>query len=108
MFTKLPRLLCFALTALVFPICAEEPDRATPLKVMSFNIRYGAAKDGDNHWNNRKNFVAETIRVFDPDLLGLQECLDFQGQFLQDQLPGYTFHGVGRQDGGQTGEFVPR
>lgn len=107
MFAKLPRLLCYALITLAFPIYAEEPDRATPLKVMSFNIRYGAAKDGDNHWNNRKNFVAETIRVFDPDLLGLQECLDFQGQFLRDQLPGYTFHGVGREDGGQTGEFVP-
>ena len=86
---------------------AEEPDRSPPIKVMSFNIRYGAAKDGDNDWDNRKNLVAETIQVFDPDLLGLQECLDFQGEFLQEQLHGYTFHGVGRQDGSKSGEYVP-
>ncbi len=106
---NIPRLFGFAcLLLLLAPAMkAAEPDRSPPLKVMSFNIRYGAAKDGDNHWDNRKNFVAETIRVFDPDLLGLQECLDFQGQFIQEQLPGYTFHGVGRQDGGETGEYVP-
>jgi len=54
MIAKLPRLLCLALVALILPAHAEEPDRATPLKVMSFNIRYGAAKDGDNHWKTGK------------------------------------------------------
>ncbi|MEM6916008.1 MAG: endonuclease/exonuclease/phosphatase family protein [Verrucomicrobiota bacterium] len=107
MLLKNARLLCLALVALIFPAHAEEPDRAPPLKVMSFNIRHGAAKDGNNHWDNRKNLVAETIRVFDPDLLGLQECLDFQGEFLREQISGYTFHGVGRTSGSTDGEFVP-
>ncbi|MCG2786090.1 MAG: endonuclease/exonuclease/phosphatase family protein [Anaerolineae bacterium] len=44
------------------------------LKVMTFNIRYGTATDGDNPWTRRKNLVIERIRSFDPDLLGLQEC----------------------------------
>ena len=104
---RLSLLLCLGVVLPAFSVRCEEPDRATPLKVMSFNIRYGAAKDGENHWEKRKNLVAETIRVFDPDLLGLQECLDFQGQFLREQLPGYAFHGVGREDGGEKGEFVP-
>jgi endonuclease/exonuclease/phosphatase family metal-dependent hydrolase len=107
MITPLTRCLIGILIVAATASVAEEPDRSPPIKVMSFNIRFGAAKDGDNHWENRKNFVAETIRVFDPDLLGLQECLDFQGQFIQHQLPGYSFHGVGRQDGSSSGEYVP-
>ncbi|MEM7599799.1 MAG: endonuclease/exonuclease/phosphatase family protein [Verrucomicrobiota bacterium] len=101
-------MVCLFLTAsFLLPAIAVEPDRVTPLKVMSFNIRYGKAKDGNNHWDKRRQLVAETIRVFGPDLLGLQECLDFQGEFLREQLSDYTFHGVGREDGGLEGEFVP-
>ena len=74
---------------------------------MSFNIRYGSANDGDNHWDQRSYLVVETIRMFDPDLLGAQEVLKFQADFLQQQLPGYAFHGVGREDGQTRGEFVP-
>jgi endonuclease/exonuclease/phosphatase family metal-dependent hydrolase len=80
---------------------------ATPIKVMSFNIRYGAAKDGENHWKNRSYLVAETIQLFDPDLLGAQEVLKFQAEFLQETLPDYGFHGVGREDGTAKGEYVP-
>ena len=66
------------------------------VRVMSFNIRYGAANDGDNHWKKRNWLVAETIRNFDPDLLGLQECLKFQGEFLERELNGYTYFGRSR------------
>jgi len=51
--------------------------------------------------------VAETIRVFAPDLLGLQEVLKSQADYLRQQLPGYSFHGVGREDGGTGGEYAP-
>ncbi len=78
-----------------------------PIKVMSFNIRYGQAKDGTNNWPLRRELVVQTIKTFDPDLLGTQEVLDFQAAFLRDQLPGYAFHGVGREDGSNQGEFVP-
>ena len=44
-------------------------------RVMSFNIRYGTAKDGENHWSKRKDFLIETINAFGPDLLGTQETL---------------------------------
>lgn len=80
---------------------------APPLKVMSFNIRYGAAKDGTNSWEYRKELVVQTIKVFNPDLLGMQEVLDYQGEYIQKNLPGYEFYGVGREDGKRKGEFVP-
>ena len=85
----------------------EPAQVATPIKVMSFNIRYGSAKDGENHWNRRSYLVAETINLFDPDLLGGQEVLEFQAEFLKNNLPEYGFHGVGRQDGTTKGEYVP-
>jgi endonuclease/exonuclease/phosphatase family metal-dependent hydrolase len=77
---------------------------AAPLRVMSFNIRYGTAGDGENRWEKRRDFLVETIRRFDPDLLGTQETLAFQADFLSAQLPGYTRVGVGRDDGKDKGE----
>jgi len=64
---------------------------------MTFNIRYGTAEDGDNHWEYRKRLVIERIKAFDPDVLGMQECRDdFQGEFIRDNLREYEFYGVRR------------
>lgn len=76
-----------------------------PLKVMSFNLRYGTAKDGANAWEQRRDLVLETIRTFAPDLLGTQEVLDFQADFLSQHLRTHSFHGVGRDDGRAQGEY---
>ena len=70
---------------------------------MTFNIRYGTAKDGENHWDHRKNLVIERIKSFNPDLLGIQECRDdFQAEFVKSQLQGYEFYGVRRANEGET------
>ena len=96
------------LTITLLMIVGALPATATDsLKVMSFNIRYGAAKDGINKWENRKNLVLDTIKDSNPDLLGLQEVLGFQADFLKKNLTGYAFHGVGREDGKEKGEYVP-
>lgn len=76
------------------------------VRVMSYNIRYGTAKDGDDQWDKRKEFLVETIRNFDPDLLGTQETLGFQRDYLAQQLPGYDVLGVGRDDGKEQGEMA--
>ena len=83
------------------PAAAENPT----LRVMTFNIRYGTANDRDNAWDRRKELLVETIRRFDPDLLGTQEVLALQADYLGQQLPGYTLLGVGRDDGKRRGEF---
>lgn len=76
----------------------------TVLRVMSFNIRLGVANDGPNHWNLRKGLVVRTIKRFDPDLLGTQETHPFQAEFLQRELPGFVYYGVGRGEDSKTGE----
>jgi endonuclease/exonuclease/phosphatase family metal-dependent hydrolase len=81
-------------------------DEAPALKVMSFNIRYGTADDGENHWNKRKEFLIETIKKFDPDLLGTQETLGSQRDFLTEKLAVYGCLGIGRDDGKEQGEMM--
>src|SRR4051812_37995736 len=77
-----------------------------PLRVMSFNLRYCEAPDGENCWANRSDLVVQTIRRFDPDLLGTQEMLARQGEILDEMLPGHKRVGVGRADGASGGEFT--
>lgn len=78
----------------------------TAVRVMSFNIRYGTAKDGVNHWDNRREFVVDTIKAYSPDLLGTQETLKFQRDYLAEHLPDYAVLGVGRDDGKDAGEMM--
>lgn len=70
-----------------------------PISVMSFNIRYGTAKDGENAWPHRRDLVVETIRQRSPDLLGLQEAIDFQVEFLAGKLPEYVVYSIPRTPG---------
>lgn len=79
---------------------------AAEWRVMSFNLRYATAPDGENRWELRRKFLVDTIRQFDPDLLGTQECLAEQAECLRDSLPGYGFVGVGRDDGKLAGEMA--
>ncbi len=87
-------------------IAASTLAAAEPIRVMSFNLRYGTANDGENRWELRKEFVADTIRASDPDLLGTQETVGFQRDFLAAELSGYANLGVGRDDGGDEGEMM--
>ncbi|MEQ1904318.1 MAG: endonuclease/exonuclease/phosphatase family protein [Pirellulaceae bacterium] len=76
------------------------------LKIVSFNIRYGTAADGENHWKKRRDFVIDTIKELNPDLLGTQETLGFQRDFLAEKLGDYDCLGVGRDDGKDAGEMM--
>jgi endonuclease/exonuclease/phosphatase family metal-dependent hydrolase len=97
-------LLALVALSASFVIAADE--RPTDVRVMSFNIRYGTAKDGENHWDRRQEFLVETIHAFAPDLLGTQETLGFQRDYLAEKLPGYDHLGVGRNDGRADGEMM--
>src|SRR6188472_139586 len=68
----------------------------TDLKVMSFNVRTANADDGADDWDgNRKNLVVQTIRNYGPDLLGIQEDLKRQKDFLDDELTSFNVVGGG-------------
>ncbi len=77
-----------------------------PLTVMSFNIRYGTANDGENRWALRREFLLDVVRDANADLVGLQEALDGQIQEMLTALPQYGVVGVGRDDGRTRGEYA--
>lgn len=79
--------------------------RQDTLRVMSFNIRYGSANDGDNSWEFRKELVFGIIGEYQPQLVGLQEALKFQIDEIVEALPEYGYVGVGRDDGREEGEY---
>ena len=79
----------------------NESSEMTSLKVMSFNIRLGVAKDGPNEWAKRKDLVVSTIRNFEADVVGTQETFDFQANYLSDQMPEFTYAGRSRQADGK-------
>ena len=86
------------------PIAAQTSPRE-PLTVMSFNIRYGTAKDGENHWTARREMLFDVIREQDADLVGLQEALASQIDEIVAAVPIYAVVGVGRDDAARAGEF---
>jgi endonuclease/exonuclease/phosphatase family metal-dependent hydrolase len=79
------------------------------LDVMTFNIRTSYAEDGDNGWPHRKALVVDTIRRFTPQVLGMQEALNDQVEYLAAALPEYRWLGVDRAlNGGQVlSEYTP-
>jgi endonuclease/exonuclease/phosphatase family metal-dependent hydrolase len=76
------------------------------LRVMTFNLRVPFVLDATNHWSFRKRNVIKTIENFSPDILGTQEVVAEQADYLRDNLPDYNFRGVGRGDGMRQGEFA--
>jgi endonuclease/exonuclease/phosphatase family metal-dependent hydrolase len=91
----------------VLILCLSPLSAATggTLSVMSFNIRYGSASDGPNHWTLRKDLVFSVIEDQQPDVVGLQEALGFQINRITATVPGYRSIGVGRDDGKTRGEY---
>ena len=79
------------------PASATAHDPAA-FRVMSYNIRYDGASDNPL-WTERRQPMADQIAFLDPDLLGLQEALPHQADWLARQLPAYDRYGVGRDDG---------
>lgn len=75
------------------------------INVMTFNIRYDEPRDGLDAWKNRKEHVAAMIKKSDADLIGLQEALKHQLDDLLKLLPDFSYCGVGRTDGKDSGEF---
>jgi len=78
---------------------------AQTFRIGSFNIRYDNPKDSLNNWKYRKKVIAQLIQFHDFDILGTQEGLYHMLVQLQEKLPGYTYIGVGRDDGKQEGEY---
>lgn len=84
-----------------------EAQQSKRINAMSFNIRYDNPADGDQNWHKRKENVVRMINFYDLDIIGMQEVLVHQLNYLKDNLKEYQAVGVGREDGKEKGEFSP-
>ncbi|MET4082014.1 endonuclease/exonuclease/phosphatase family metal-dependent hydrolase [Pedobacter sp. UYP30] len=76
----------------------------TPIKIITYNIRYNNPADGINAWPNRKENVKALVKFHDADILCVQEALALQfDQLLENS--NFKAEGVGRDDGKRKGEF---
>ena len=73
--------------------------------IMSYNIRYDNSWDDLNNWEIRKDKVIEIFTDYDPGIIGIQEGLINQVQYIDSSLMNYDYFGVGRDDGKSKGEF---
>ncbi len=98
MATKIKQfVISFSLLFLSVLFCCSQS--GTELKIMTFNIRYGTASDGDNSWEHRKSILIATLKKHQPDILGTQESLDFQIEVINAAFPQWKVFGVGRYHG---------
>ena len=89
---------------LILLIVVVQCSFAEPITLMTFNIRYGTANDGENSWEYRKEHVVETIRDANPSAIAIQEALLGQLEYINSELPRYKKIGVHRS-GNTEGEF---
>jgi len=86
---------------------AKVPPRVkkTSLTLLDWNIQVGSdAGMFKNGWKRRKRLLAKVLQREMPDILCTQEALKEQIDFIQTEVPGYSYVGVGRDDGKQEGE----
>lgn len=101
-------LFLLLLPSFSFNLLIAQSEKADDVfRVMTYNIRYAGSEetDGVNAWSKRKKLVASMINFHHADIVGLQEALLLQLNDLTDLLPGYSWVGVGRDDGKYKGEF---
>ena len=85
----------------VFNSCSNSPEK---INIMTYNIRLDTEADGINMWDNRKEGVLSLIKEESVDILGIQEGLPSQIEYLSKELDGYSMIGEGR-DGRNNGEY---
>ncbi len=72
---------------------------ADALRVMSFNVRTPADTEGDKRWEVRRTAMVALLREQRPDVVGTQELVQAQGDYLVQHLAGYRWFGQGRRGG---------
>lgn len=104
--------LFFFITIIVYLFlsqsCSKESKELNQdIKACSFNIRFDNPDDGFNQWDNRRKNIVLFLGVEKPDIIGFQEVLVNQLEYLELRLTDYSRVGIGRDDGIEKGEFAP-
>ncbi|SES95893.1 endonuclease/exonuclease/phosphatase family protein [Prevotella sp. kh1p2] len=89
---------------LLFALAAS----AQQLYVGTYNIRNNASNDDElegNGWSVRQQVVCDQINFESPDIFGAEEVVVGQLHDMLRRCTGYSYLGVGRDDGREAGEY---
>ncbi|MBO4671682.1 MAG: endonuclease/exonuclease/phosphatase family protein [Bacteroidales bacterium] len=128
---RLFRISLAVVAAMVLAACGKEtgdkqPEDQTPdtpetpapqehqkwtMKVMSYNIRVPSNEtDPNNNWQVRKVGTPAMLLAQRPAIFGLQEAVTDQIVYIASNIEGYTYYGLGRDNGkavpGASGEIM--
>jgi len=73
-------------------------DPGITLKIMTYNLKF-ASPAFKPTWEERRDMQIDLIRKYNPDIIGTQEGLKEQIDYLADHLPEYVVIGEGRKGG---------
>lgn len=93
------------MVGLVFFYSASAKNAA--YKILSYNIRYDNPADSADNWQFRNEELAARVLKIRPAIIGIQEALLSQTNYLKAAWNGYACYGVGREDGKEKGEMIP-
>lgn len=93
--------LLFSVFSLHYAVGQTESSKSTSgktLKMMTYNLKF-ASPDYKPSWEVRREMQVELIRKYSPDIIGTQEGLKEQIDWLADHLHEYVVIGEGRKGG---------
>lgn len=91
----------FLLMTCLFGVASLPAYATDALRIMSFNIRLPVESDGVDYWEARKPLAVCMLQEQQPDVIGMQELVKVQADYLARELPQYAWFGRGRDaDGG--------
>lgn len=99
--TQLSLFLLFSVLSLHQAVGQTESNKTNSgktLKMMTYNLKF-ASPDYKPLWDIRREMQVELIRKYNPDIIGTQEGLKEQIDWLADHLPEYVVVGEGRKGG---------
>lgn len=102
---RLFRLVIATLLVGLLIMVSCKPQKTNTFRLMTYNIRFDNPDDGLNAWPYRKAHIAQMVKFYGVDLLGLQEALHHQLRNIMNMLDGYEYIGVTRDDGDTLGEY---
>ena len=89
---------CFIVIQFSLSAQSKNEDNTRSLSLMSYNIKF-ASPVFEPSWDVRKEWQVQMIKKYDPDIIGTQEGLKKQVDFLQNELTDYVVIGEGRKGG---------
>jgi endonuclease/exonuclease/phosphatase family metal-dependent hydrolase len=76
----------------------NQDSKGHTIKVMSYNLKFASPKFKPS-WSVRRNWQVDMINQYSPDIIGTQEGLKEQIDFLMDKLTEYVVVGERRKSG---------